>query len=369
MPSRRLRKNLGFILFPLSLLYGLGVGIRNALFNLGLLKSKEFDVPIVSVGNITVGGTGKTPHIEYLVKLLSKDLTTAVLSRGYKRKTKGYVLGNKKSTPTTLGDEPYQLFKKFPHASVAVCEKRVEGVENLLCDINGLNVILLDDAYQHRYIKPGVSIVLIDYNRPVFKDCLLPFGDLRERVHELRRAQIVIVTKVPKDIKPIEKRIWIQELGLYPYQFLYFTNYEYGNIKPVLNSKKKPQSMSDLRENNMEILVLTGIANPKPIFEYLEANNLRYVSLTYPDHYHFQASDIEKILKKYEDLTAEKKIILTTEKDAVRLQQIKDMPKTIRDNLYYLPIQVRFLDEKEEEFNCNILNYVRQNKKINRLHK
>ena len=215
------RKNLAIITFPLSMLYGMAVGIRNRLFDCRILKPVEFDVPVISVGNITVGGTGKTPHTEYLISLLRKDFRIAVLSRGYKRKSREFILATKKSMVYDIGDEPKQIKHKFPDIKVAVDRKRVNGISQLLKKDNNIDAILLDDAYQHRYVKPGLSILLIDYTQPIFRDFLLPFGNLRERKHETRRADIIIITKTPKKIKPIEKKIFIKDLNVLPYQFLY----------------------------------------------------------------------------------------------------------------------------------------------------
>ena len=212
-------------LTPLSWLYGLGVGFRNHLFEIGILKSKSFDVPVISVGNITVGGSGKTPHVEYLIRLLQDKVKVAVLSRGYKRKSKGYVLANKQSTAREIGDEPYQIMKKFSDIYVAVDKNRCEGIERLTSDENTKNtdVILLDDAYQHRYVKPGINILLVDYHRLIIYDKLLPAGRLREPQSGKSRADIVIITKCPADLKPMEFRVLTKALDLFPYQKLFFT--------------------------------------------------------------------------------------------------------------------------------------------------
>ena len=208
-----------------------------------ILKSVEFEFPVISVGNITVGGTGKTPHVEYLIDLLSEKFHIAFLSRGYRRKTKGFVQAGKNSGPDEIGDEPFQVHRKFQDITVAVDEKRVHGIEQLKKKNKKLQCIILDDAYQHRHVKPGLNILLIDYHRPLHKDFLLPAGDLRERIYGMHRANIVIVSKVPNNIKPIEKRIWIKDLNLFPYQFLYFTELEYGKLTPVFWEKQKELSL------------------------------------------------------------------------------------------------------------------------------
>ncbi len=249
-------------LTPLSWLYGLGVGFRNLLFKLGILKSRAFDIPVISVGNITVGGSGKTPHVEYLVSLLKDKMKVAVLSRGYKRKSKGYVLANDDTTMREIGDEPYQMKQKFPELYVAVDKKRTEGIDRLTHDeqTKDVDVILLDDAYQHRYVKPGVNILLVDYHRLIIYDKLLPAGCLREPKEGKSRADIVIITKCPKDLRPMEYRVLMKALDLYPYQSLYFTTLIYDNLKQVYGTESMPINSLP---NRCNVLLLTGIASPK----------------------------------------------------------------------------------------------------------
>lgn len=232
-------------LYPASWLYGAAVMMRNKLFDWEVLQSKSFDIPIISVGNLAVGGTGKTPHTEYLIKSLCNQYNVAVLSRGYKRHTKGYVLATPESTARSIGDEPYQMHQKFPSVTVAVDEKRCHGIEKLLAlQKPSIDVILLDDAFQHRYVKPGLSILLTDYHRLFCDDTLLPAGRLREPISGKNRAQIVIVTKCPQDIKPIDYNIITKRLNLYPYQQLFFSSFRYGN--PLLKSVGLPFIRSSL---------------------------------------------------------------------------------------------------------------------------
>lgn len=367
MSLNSIRKKIRFLLFPFSLFYGIGIAVRNFCFNRNIIKQIEFDIPVISVGNITVGGTGKTPHIEYLICLLKDEFKIATLSRGYKRKTKGYILADRNSTPETIGDEPFQLFEKFPDINVAVAEKRVEGIQKLKSSIKGLKVVLLDDAFQHRYVKPGLSIVLIDYSRPVFKDYLLPAGDLRENPSGLHRANIVIVTKTPPDIKPIEKRIWSKELDLFPYQFLYFSTIHYENPISVFSPEKKLKP-ENLKKDFTDVLLLTGIANPSPIKKHLRHFSLKVHSLEFSDHHKFTSADIEKVETQFKLLPRNKSLVLTTSKDAVRLRFIEDMPEKLKKNLYYLPIQIRILGKKQKEFNDNIIKYVKTNKRVGPLH-
>lgn len=364
-----LRKRFGFILYPFSLLYGLVVRLRNRLFDLNILKSTRFNLPVICIGNITVGGTGKTPHVEYLLSVLQDRFKIAVLSRGYKRKTKGYILGDKNAKPEVLGDEPFQLFKKFRKVKVAVAEKRVEGITNLQSDIDKLQGIILDDAFQHRYVDAGLNIVLVDYYRPIFNDHYLPYGMLRDGRSQIHRANIVIVTKVPQEIKPIEKRLWIKNLGLFPYQYLFFSSFEYGELTPVFGHKKKVLDIAPLKEARANILLLSGIANPEPLKIFLTRQNMQVSTLQYPDHYNYSLSDIEEIKKRFKNIKGKQKIIITTEKDAVKLQFIKDFPRSLKEKIFYLPIMVKLLDGKQNEFEKLIINYVKKNKEVNRLYR
>ena len=260
-------------LLPFSWLYGLGVKLRNQLFDMGVLKSKSYDIPVISVGNITVGGTGKTPHTEYLVRLLSKKYKVAVLSRGYKRKSKGFLLATPDTPVEQIGDEPFQMKRKFPDIYVAVDKDRCHGIERL-CDKSvapDLDVIILDDAYQHRYVKPGVNILLVDYHRMIVEDRLLPAGRLREPKEGKNRANIVIVTKCPHDIKPMGIRVISKALNLYPYQKLYFSTFRYREMIPLFDKQASRRTLDQLAENE-QVLLLTGIAMP-------EQMNIQLISL------------------------------------------------------------------------------------------
>ncbi|MBN1252067.1 MAG: tetraacyldisaccharide 4'-kinase, partial [Bacteroidales bacterium] len=255
------------LLFPLSIIYGIIISFRNFLFDINFLKSKEFNIPVISVGNITAGGTGKTPHVEYLISILSSKYKIAILSRGYKRKTKGFVLADTSPNSEKIGDEPAQIKNKFPDTIVAVDEKRVNGIKNLL--INNLDAIILDDAYQHRYVKPGLSILLIDFNRPISNDFLLPAGNLREHRKAQKRADIIIITKSPNNIKPIDIGLLSKKINPEYYQKIFFTNLIYGKLQSVFS--KTIQSPSDflIGSNIYTIVVFTGIAYTKPFLEYL----------------------------------------------------------------------------------------------------
>ena len=225
-------------LYPVSWIYGTGVWLRNKLFDWGIYKERKFDIPVISVGNITVGGTGKTPHTEYLIRLLQKDYKVAVLSRGYKRKSKGFVLARPDTSVQMIGDEPFQMKQKFPDIHMAVDRDRCHGIEQL-CNSHiapGTEVIILDDAFQHRYVKPGINILLVDYHRLICEDTLLPAGRMREPENGKSRAHIVIVTKCPKDITPMDLRVLSKQMELYPYQQLYFTTLAYGKLHPLFTA-------------------------------------------------------------------------------------------------------------------------------------
>ncbi|WP_353620707.1 tetraacyldisaccharide 4'-kinase [Gabonibacter chumensis] len=343
------------VLWPLSILYGIGVNIRNRLFNLGLLESKEFDVPIICIGNITIGGTGKTPHTESIINVLQKDHRVACLSRGYKRKTSGYILATENSTADEIGDEPKQIKNKFPDITVAVDADRVRGVKKLQQLPNPPDIIILDDGFQHRYVKADINILLIDYNRPIYKDHLLPLGRLREHHSALERANYVIITKCPSNITPIEKRIIYKNLKLKAYQELLFTTMQYGDITP-LDGKSKC-----LKNNNSVVLCVTGIAQPGPYQEHLKTLFGQVSFLTFPDHHRFTNNDIQKIIQEFNKIDQPDKYIFTTEKDATRLISY-EFPDEIRERMFYIPIEPEFLTSKDQLIK-NIHNYAKQNKR------
>lgn len=357
------------LLYPLSWIYGLIIYIRNQMYDLGVLKSMEFDVPVISIGNITVGGTGKTPQVEYLVNLLQGKYEVATLSRGYKRKTSGFRLVEQNSTATEVGDEPLQIKNKYPNISVAVCENRVIGVEKLLGSESGKipDVVLLDDAFQHRKIVAGINILLIDYNRQLKGDTLLPAGRLREGMIQMRRANIIVFTKCPNEVTPIMRRILQKDVRLKPYQSLFFTALDHGNILPVFSAPNPDKTF--YTEKSYSIIVLTGIAAPNLIYTHLKQYSRKIEIVSYPDHYYFTLSDIESVMNKFDNLQTDKKMIITTEKDSMRLKDMTNLPENFKMNLYYLPVKIKFLDEGENEFNKKILNYVGENKSNRELRK
>lgn len=347
-------------LYPVSWLYGTGVWLRNKLFDWGVYKERHFDIPVISVGNITVGGTGKTPHTEYLIRLLQKDYKVAVLSRGYKRKSKGFVLAKPDTPVQKIGDEPFQMKQKFPDIYMAVDRNRCHGIEQLSDGHTapGTEVVILDDAFQHRYVKPGMNILLVDYHRLLCEDKLLPAGRMREPETGKSRAHIVIVTKCPEDITPMDLRVLSKKMGLYPYQQLYFTTLVYGNLHPLFaDTAERPLANIGKEEY---ILLVTGIASPAKMIKDLSSYNEHIDSLAFSDHHDFTAKDMELIKKRFMNLPEGKRMMITTEKDAVRLATHPLLDAAMKPYIYVLPIEVSFLQEQQEVFNSNITDYVRK---------
>ena len=324
---------INYWLMPFSWLYGLVVSIRNLMFDVGMLKSRTFPLPVICVGNITVGGTGKTPHTEYLIRLLSKDHQVAVLSRGYKRKSEGYVLATKDTPMAEIGDEPYQMKQKYPQIHMAVDKDRCHGIEQLMQKTvkPQSDVVILDDAYQHRYVKAGLNILLMDYHRLIHLDKLLPAGRLREPMSGSQRADIVIITKCPRDIKLMDRKGIKRSLNLENWQKIFFTTYKY------------PEQMEGLGENP---LLVTGIASPQQMVYDLQKIVPTFELMSFPDHHNFTEQDINAIRTR-----AAGRTILTTEKDATRLHGL--------DNMKVIPIEVEFIEGKEK-FDKMIKNYVNQ---------
>ena len=350
-------------LYPLAWLYEIGVNLRNKFFDWGWLPSKSYDIPIICIGNLAVGGTGKTPHTEYLIKLLQNEkLHVATLSRGYKRKSKGYLLAGKDDKALRIGDEPYQIKSKFPQAQVAVDEDRCHGIEQLL-QLNQpvIDVVLLDDAFQHRYVKAGLNILLTDYNRLLCDDALLPAGRLREPISSKNRAQIVIVTKCPDDIKPIDFNIISKRLNLYAYQQLYFSKFRYGKLTPLfVDCKRNSQPFTDTNATH-EILLITGIASPTPLVNELKRHTEHVHLMSFGDHHLFTAKDLHEIEEQFDKLTSPQRFIVTTEKDATRLKHHPALTDKLKSVIYVLPIEIEILQNQQDIFNQNIIGYVKTN--------
>ncbi len=379
-------------LIPFSWLYGVVVYVRNFLFDCGLLKSQSYDMPIISVGNITVGGTGKTPLTEYLIRLLSLKHQVGVVSRGYKRQTKGYVFATSNTRMSEIGDEPFQIKHKYPHIHVAVDEKRRHAIEQL-CQPDvfpATDVILMDDGFQHRYVQPGINILLMDYNRLPYNDYLLPAGRLREPNSSCRRADIVIVNKCPSDITPTEEHGIERSLNLQPWQKLFYSSYEYKNLLPMrkylesLSGEVSDYTLShpqeiplpDLKANKYNVVLLTGIASPAQM-----ENDVRqfcqFTSVRFEDHHNFSKKDIDLIAGKIRNADNGNTIVMTTEKDATRLiEYMRSNPSDDVDfirnrfkDFYILPLEVKFMKEQEQEFNEIVLSYVQKNSRNSTLTK
>jgi tetraacyldisaccharide 4'-kinase len=330
------------ILFPFAILYGFITSIRNFLFDTGILKSYSFDLPVIAVGNLSVGGTGKTPQIEYLIRLLSDKYKVATLSRGYKRQSEGFVLANSTSDAVQLGDEPFQFYQKFKSIQVAVDVDRKNGIVQLLSNSNAPEVILLDDAFQHRKVKAGFYILLTSYGDLYCNDFMLPTGNLRESRSGVQRANVVIVTKCPSDLSIVEQNNIKKQLRLSSNQSLFFTFIEYDD---VVYSEKETLKVQEIK--SISKVLLAGIAKPESFFAHLKQENDE--CLTFPDHHHFSESELLEIKEKAKD-----KIIVTTEKDYVRMKG-----SMLSEQLYFLPIKSSFLSDADD-FDKNILNYVGQ---------
>ena len=332
------------ILYPFSLVYGGVTSIRNCFYDKGWLESKTFSKPVICVGNLSTGGTGKSPMIEYLITILRKEYSVAVLSRGYKRKTSGYLEVYENSIAEEVGDEPLQIKQNFPMVKVAVCEDRRKGIEMLL---NSTDVILLDDAFQHRKVKPSLTIVLTAFDKLFIEDHLLPTGNLRESRKGIKRANVIVVTKCPDHV-PYSKLQEIQfRMGLRSDQKLYFSRIGYDN---QIFGKSETQPLSYLK--NKKFTLVTGIAKPEPLVEFLKNRHFNFEHERFPDHHNFSESNIQKL--------KEKELILTTEKDYMRLQ-----PKLNKYALYYLPIRTIILKEQKEFFEGLILDHLRNHYRAN----
>ena len=341
-----------FLLIPISLLYHIVLTIRHKLYDWRILKTTQFDKPVICVGNLNLGGTGKTPHTEYLINLLKDDYHVATLSRGYGRKTRGFRMAEPASTYEDLGDEPLQYYKKHPGIQVAVDKDRVEGA-HLLWE-QGADVILLDDAFQHRSIKAGLNLLLTEYQHLYCDDFLFPAGNLRDVRSAAKRANIIVVSKSPESLATEEKQTIINKLMPTEKQQVFFSYLEYAPLQP-LNEKAKTVTV----ENTDSVLAFCGIADPEPFKKALEKQYKTVVILPFADHHAYTDNDIKAILKCFGNLAGEKKIIVTTEKDAARLTNSPYLCKFDGIPLYDLPIIVRF--HEEEKFNEEILRYVRQN--------
>ncbi|MFZ4399777.1 MAG: tetraacyldisaccharide 4'-kinase [Bacteroidales bacterium] len=347
----------GLLLLPVAVLYGMVVFVRNLLFDLKIIKSKSFDIPVISVGNLSVGGTGKTPHIEYLIRLLHKDSAVATLSRGYGRKTRGFLWVDDTATSETAGDEPLQYRKKFPDISVALDENRPRGILKILEQHPQTDVVLLDDAFQHRYVNPGLSILLTDYYKPFSHDYLLPSGSLRESRTGMKRADIIVVTKCPRVLSPITCKSMEEEMKIQASQHVYYSYIEYGKLIPMNEAAE-----NIISEKFSTILMFAGIANPYPLQDQLKTISDTVETIKFRDHYQYQEKDMQKIKDVFENIFSKNKIMVTTEKDAMRIKGTPLMNFFVNLPLFFLPIEVKFHKKDKEKFDKQIVNYVRKNK-------
>lgn len=336
-------------------MYGLVVSIRNFLYNKKILLSNSFDIPLICIGNLSVGGDGKTPHTEYLIKLLQNDIPIATLSRGYKRDTRGFRLANinNEESARTIGDEPFLYFLKYKNIFVSVGENRVNAVISLLNQLPFLRCIILDDAFQHRAIHAGLNILISDYANPYFDDELLPIGRLREHKNGAERADIIIISKCDSNLTIDESLDIIKKINVKPTQGVYFTTINYSNLYALFQPEMS-QNINDVGA----CFFFSGIAKPNHAIEYFTKHNIQIYSTIFPDHHYFSLQDLDKIVQDFEAIPLEKKYLITTEKDATRLLAFRAYFEDKNIPVYILPIQVQFLFNKEEEFRLLIKKYV-----------
>ena len=348
-------KSFRILLLPFALLYWLGISIRNWCYNKKLLKSSGFGLPVICVGNLSVGGTGKSPMVEYLVLKLKDKFKVATVSRGYKRKTKGYALAHENTTALEIGDEPMQFHLKFPDVPVAVGEERLVAIPQLLHDRPDTQAIILDDAFQHRAVKAGLNILLTEYNNLFTRDFYLPTGDLRDLKSSYKRSEIIVVTKCKRGLTETEKQKVIREIKPLSHQHIFFTALEYGQLYHISN-----KNVLHL-EKNTEVLLVTGIANPRPLKKMLEEHSNSYHMLQYSDHHIFSIDDLNEIKKRFDRIETKNKIILTTEKDAVRLTKFSEIAAW---PFFVIPVRHHFLFEEGEKFDKLVTDFIQNFKRI-----
>jgi len=352
---------LKFLLVPVSFLYGCLISFRNFCYDRNILKSKSFSVAVINVGNLTMGGTGKTPHIEYLIRLLKEKFRVATLSRGYGRKTRGYMLVSNPSGTSMVGDEPMQYHSKFPDITVSVGEDRVAAIENLVKLHPKPEVILMDDAYQHRAVKPGLNILLIEHDSVMKRNYLLPSGTLREWKRGMKRADVIIVSKCPEILVPIERKRLAEHIPLQPRQQLFFSFFRYGDIVRMNNRQSNMVMGTNYYfEKRFTVLLVTGIANPSGIAEFLKRKTDKLETIFFRDHHEFTAEDLRSITETFNNIANANKIIVTTEKDAMRLRNPELEEATRPLPIFYLPVEVMFHQHDKDQFDNLVLNYARQ---------
>lgn len=349
-------KSFRYILFPFSIIYGGIIWVRNKMFDKNILRSASFNFPVICVGNLSVGGTGKTPMTEYLIRLLENKYQIATLSRGYKRKTKGFAIADENTTAIDIGDEPMQIHKKFPNITVAVAEERVIGIPQLLYEKPKTQVIILDDAFQHREVKAGLNILLTDYQNLYTRDFLLPAGDLRDIKSSSKRSEIIVVTKCKSHLNEKEKISIIKELDPLPNQKIYFTKIEYSSPYHLFSKEKR------VLDPENHVLLVCGIANPEPLKEVLTTYVSSYEMLLFRDHHIFNTDDLKEIKNHFSKIDYQNKIILTTEKDGVRLakfeKELEHLP------VYVFPMAHKFLFGEETLFENDVNRFIESIEKV-----
>lgn len=343
----------------MALIFGCVTYIRNKIYDLGFIKSHHPQKHTICVGNLSVGGSGKTPHVEYLINLLKSEFSLATLSRGYKRKTKGFIIADEKNTAEDIGDEPLLYKTKHPDLTVCVEVNRVKGVKKLAELDNAPQVIVLDDAFQHRPIKCGLNIVVSEYENIYYNDFLMPVGRLRESKAGMHRADIIVISKTPEKTTPVEIRNVLKDIKPLPHQYVFFSYLKYGDLYSISDVNEKISTLKDLFR--FRLVVFTGIANPAPMITYLKEYSAGVSHLPFDDHHDYTVADIANIQKYYESFESGSKLIVTTEKDLMRLKIPEIWAIAERMNIFVLPVEVTFKD-KAEEFNEIILKYVRTNR-------
>ena len=347
-------KLIKLILLPISWIYAFVVWMRHRMFDAGKLRSRKFATPTICVGNITVGGTGKTPFVEYLIRLLQPGNELAVVSRGYKRKSKGMQVSSENSTAEVLGDEPYQILKKYPKTLVVAEANRCRAIDYIEENHKNINTIILDDAFQHRYVDAGLNILLIDYNRPIKNDYLLPAGNLRDIKSAQKRANIIVVTKCPTNLKPIDFSNLIKDVKPYPYQSIFFATQDYDTPYHCLTGEKVELS------KEQSLVLFTGIAKSESLEDYLRTQVKEVRAIKFADHHNYSKNDNDKIRGEYLKLASENRWIITTEKDAAKLNDFSDK---IKEKLIIIPVKMKILNDGEDVLSKKIKDYVEKNRR------
>lgn len=348
---------LKFLLYPFAVLYGMIMWLRNRLYDSGFYSSIQFSVPVICVGNLSTGGTGKTPHIEYLVRLLQYEYNLGTQSRGYKRRSRGFKLANETSTAFDLGDEPMQFHLKFPELAVSVCEERMTGIPSLLAVRPEVDVVLLDDAFQHRSVKAGLNILITDYARPFYEDYILPFGNLREQRNAYKRADVIIVSKCPADLGREAQEKITRNIKPIAGQAVYFTKIQYGKCYNFFTGHEVNL------DKERHIVLVSGIAKPEPMLQHIEAQVAAVHLLKYPDHHYFTAANLDEILETCKNWKDKQPVIITTEKDATRLALKRELLQDWGIEIWVLPIEIAFLNGSED-FDGRVRKYLSNMREI-----